>query len=766
LLQGKRNKEIASDLRTCAENDHHDPKADALTDRKRVDKTAEQHEQEIRALLEAIPDLVFRLSKDGVFLGFVPAKGQEPALPPAEFLGKNVREVLPTELALETIDYIKRALETGDTQTFGYQLAVALPDGDLRDYEARLVASGEDEVLAISRDITERKRAEEALAARAQEHIAITNLTGDIIVKIDKDGRFTFLNDAACQFYGGRREELLGVQFAGYVYPEDMASSVAQVIQEVIESKQLARGFVTRQITPMGTRIVEWNGHALFDEEGQYAGLQGTGRDITERKRAEEALRESEERLREVLETSRDWIYKHNLETETYDYIGPAVLQITGFTPEEFTAMGFEGAQRRVHPEDLQRQMAHLVSLLGQTGEAGMVPTVRYRWKCKDGEYRWFSDNRAVIRDKDGRPVARVGTIRDITESMRAEEALHLQSEIMQNMAEAVYLIRASDGVIVYTNPAFEWLFGYGPGEMVGKHVSVVNAPTDKSPEETAKEITAALDRTGAWRGEILNIKKDGTPFWCYANVSTFDHPGHGRVWVTYHTDITERKEAEEALRESDQRSREVLEASRDMVYKLNVEARKFEYVSPAVQPLTGFTPQELVGMGFDEVTARIHPQDQPEFRTRAEELPACLGEARAGSAIEYHWQCKDGKYRWLSNSWVLLRDDNGQPAAIVGTVRDITNRKRTEEALQRAREDLETRVEATMDGGNTYGLTFRELTVLHLVATGNGDREIAVRLGIRPRTVNKHLENILHKMGAGSRTEAGVRALKEGLLG
>jgi len=642
LLQGKRNKEIASDLGTCAENDHHDPKADALTDRKRVDKTAEQHEQEIRALLEAIPDLVFRLSKDGFFLGFIPAKGQEPALPPAEFLGKNVREVLPTELALETIDYIKRALETGDTQTFEYRLPVPLPDGDLRDYEARLVASGEDEVLAISRDITERKRAEEALAAETQEHIAITNLTGDIIVKIDKDGRFTFLNDAACQFYGGRREELLGVQFAGYVHPEDMASSVAQVIQEVIESKQLARGFVTRQITPMGTRIVEWNGHALFDEEGQYAGLQGTGRDITERKRAEEALRESEERLREVLETSRDWMYKHNLETGTYDYIGPAVLQITGFTPEEFTAMGFEGAQRRVHPGDLQRQMAHLVSLLGQTGEAGMVPTIRYRWKCKDGEYRWFSDNRAVIRDKDGRPVARVGTIRD----------------------------------------------------------------------------------------------------------------------------ITERKRAEDALRESEQRSREVLEASRDMVYKLNVEARKFEYVSPAVQPLTGFTPQEFVGMGFDEVTARIYPQDQPEFRTRAEELPACLGEARAGSAIEYHWQCKDGKYRWLSNSWVLLRDDNGQPAAIVGTVRDITNRKRTEEALQRAREDLETRVEATMDGGNTYGLTFRELTVLHLVATGNADKEIAVGLGIRPRTVNKHLENILHKMGAGSRTEAGVRALKEGLLG
>ncbi|MGB6837509.1 MAG: PAS domain S-box protein [Dehalococcoidia bacterium] len=759
MLQGKRNKEIASDLGTCAENDHHDPKADALTDRKRVDKTAEQHEQEIRALLEAIPDLVFRLSKDGVFLGFAPAKGQEPALPPAGFLGKNVREVLPTEIALQTIHHMERVLRTGDTQTFEYRLPVPLPDGDLRDYEARLVVSGQDEVLVISRDITECRRAEEALAAETQEHIDITNLTGDIIVKIDKDGRFTFLNDAACQFYGGRREELLGVQFAGYVHPEDMASSVAQVIQEVIESKQLARGFVTRQITPMGTRIVEWNGHALFDEEGQYAGLQGTGRDITERKRAEEALRESEQRFRDIATSVSEWIAEVNREG-TYAYSNPMVEEILGYLPEEVVG---RGVLDFLYPDERERSIRLFqASLSKKEGLRGFLTRMVHR----DGSVRDVEVSAIPLFDERGNVVGLRGITRDVTERKRAEEALRLQSEIMQNMAEAVYLIRASDGVIVYTNPAFERLFGYGPGEMVGKHVSVVNAPTDKSPEETAKEITAALDRTGAWRGEILNIKKDGTLFWCYANVSTFDHPGHGRVWVTYHTDITERKQAEEALRESDQRSREVLEASRDMVYKLNVEAHKFEYVSPAVQPLTGFTPQEFVSMGFDEVTARIHPQDQPEFRTRAEELPACLGEARAGSAIEYRWQRKDGKYRWLSNSWVLLRDDNGQPAAIVGTVRDITNRKRTEEALQRGREDLETRVEARMDGGNTYGLTFRELTVLHLVATGNADKEIAVGLGIRPRTVNKHLENILHKMGADSRTEAGVRALKEGLLG
>jgi DNA-binding CsgD family transcriptional regulator len=100
-----------------------------------------------------------------------------------------------------------------------------------------------------------------------------------------------------------------------------------------------------------------------------------------------------------------------------------------------------------------------------------------------------------------------------------------------------------------------------------------------------------------------------------------------------------------------------------------------------------------------------------------------------------------------------------------VAALRDLTDRRRAEEALQKAREELEARVERQMERGNPYGLTFRELTVLHLVAAGKADKEIGHHLGISPLTASKHLANILDKMGAVSRTEAGVRALREGLL-
>ncbi len=132
------------------------------------------------------------------------------------------------------------------------------------------------------------------------------------------------------------------------------------------------------------------------------------------------------------------------------------------------------------------------------------------------------------------------------TERKQAEKALRLQSEIAVNMAEGVYLVGLDDVVIRYANPKFEEMFGYEPGEIVGKHASIINAPTDKSPEERAKEIMEVIYRTGKWHGEVNNIKKDGTPFWCYANVSVFEHPEYGKVLVAVHTDITERKQAEE----------------------------------------------------------------------------------------------------------------------------------------------------------------------------------------------------------------------------
>jgi PAS domain S-box-containing protein len=158
---------------------------------------------------------------------------------------------------------------------------------------------------------------------------------------------------------------------------------------------------------------------------------------------------------------------------------------------------------------------------------------------------RWYN---TIVRNDDGGIVGLLSSGVDITERKHAEEELRFQYEILINMAEAVYLVRMEDGIIVYANSIFEKMFGYGQGEMIGEHVSIVNAPTEKNPQETAREIMGILLEKYVWQGEVYNIRKDGAPFWCHANVSVFSHSKYGKVLLAIHTDITDRKLAEEEL--------------------------------------------------------------------------------------------------------------------------------------------------------------------------------------------------------------------------
>lgn len=255
----------------------------------------------------------------------------------------------------------------------------------------------------------------------------------------------------------------------------------------------------------------------------------------------------------------------------------------------------------------------------------------------------------------------------DVTKSKQKEMKLNLQSEILINISEGVYLIRADDGIIVYTNPNFEVMFGYEHGEMIGKHVSIVNAPTEKSPEETAKEIIEVIEKKGLWKGEIKNIRKDGTLFWSYASVSPFDHPDYGRVWVVIHTDTTERKKIEEELEN-------IFTLSPDMVAVCTTEG-KFLKVNPSWEKVLGYTQKELLSLGWNEL---VHPDDIEKTNKEVE------NQLKGSSVINFcnRYKCKDGSYKTLE--WQATFAKEG---IVYATARDITARKKIEENLKLSEE-------------------------------------------------------------------------------
>jgi len=256
---------------------------------------------------------------------------------------------------------------------------------------------------------------------------------------------------------------------------------------------------------------------------------------------------------------------------------------------------------------------------------------------------------------------------------------LQIKSEITSNMGEGVVLINASDGSIIYCNLRFEQMFGYGPSELIGKNISIVNAPSEKSPEDTAKEIIESLNKNSVWQDEIQNIKKTGELFWCHATVSTFQHYDYGKVWISIHSDITQLKETtEEFLR--------FFNLSRDIMAIFSIDGH-FTMVNPMFENVLGYTKEEISSKHIMDL---IHPDDLE--RTIAE-----IDKQNKGSdTFDFinRYLCKDGSYKTLS--WNGGATFGGK---IYANARDVSEQKKLESALKENEEKYRTLFESMAQG-------------------------------------------------------------------
>ena len=264
----------------------------------------------------------------------------------------------------------------------------------------------------------------------------------------------------------------------------------------------------------------------------------------------------------------------------------------------------------------------------------------------------------------------------DIIERKLVEKELQLHSVIMANLAEGVYLIRASDGVILFANPRFEEMFGYESGGLVGNNVSIVNAPTEKSPEETAKEIIGYLNKNKVWSGEIKNIKKDGTTFWCDARVTKFDHPDYGTVWVSVHSDITEHKQAEEARQDSEAKYYDLYNNAPDMYYSLDLATGGIKECNRTLLRRTGYSMDELIGRPIFEL---YDSESAKDAETSFQQF-SFTGEVRDA---ERRVKCKDGSILDVSLNVSAMRDKDGNITYSRSIWREITERKKQEEIIR-----------------------------------------------------------------------------------
>ena len=313
-------------------------------------------------------------------------------------------------------------------------------------------------------------------------------------------------------------------------------------------------------------------------------------------------LQQSERRFRDVLEVSRDLVYKLNLETRTYDYVSPSAVQLVGFTPREVTAMGLDEVRKRFHPGDRKRFGPFSGDLPGSTAEDRMAPAIEYRWLCKDGEYRWFSDDRAFVRDDDGKVLAVVGTVRDIANRKAAEDALRQSEEKFRTLSGSAPVgIFSTDpqGKFIYANEHLLNTLGLRLEEALGRGWARTLHPDDR--QATIEEALKAGSELRAFSREYRIVRPDGEVRWLRTVSSPIlSRDGSFVSYVGACADITEQKRIEEDKQR----------AFEDMVMLLAVaaEARdpytenhllRIRGYSEAIASELGLSPQETREIGL-----------------------------------------------------------------------------------------------------------------------------------------------------------------------
>ncbi|MEG4348346.1 PAS domain S-box protein [Microcoleus sp. LAD1_D3] len=417
------------------------------------------------------------------------------------------------------------------------------------------------------------------------------------------------------------------------------------------------------------------------------AANQALEKEINERKRAkkerkqiEEALRNSEEQFRNAFENASIGMAIVSLDGY-WVKVNPALIRIIGYSSEELSALSFQDI---THPDDLNVDLSYVHQLL-----AGTILTYQMekRYFHKQGHIIWIVLNASIVQDEQGTPLHFIAQIQDITARKEAQKTLALQSLIIQNMAGGVCLIKASALTIVYTNPKFDSMFGYTEGELAGQPVGVLNYIDQQlTPDASLLDLVTQIDQNGEAQSEIYNKKKDGTLFWCRAHTSRFEHPEYGTVYVAVQEDVTELKQAEQALRDTTSRLNFLLNYSPIVIFSSKPYGDyAATFISENIKDVLGY--ESIAFLEDSEFWVHnLHPDD-------VERVLNGLANIFVNDFYfhEYRLRHSDGVYRWILVQLRLIRDRAGRPVEMVGSLIDISDRKQAELELKQAKEAAET---------------------------------------------------------------------------
>jgi len=651
-----------------------------------AEKAARKSEERHRTILRAAMDGFWLLSLEGQLLEVNDAYCRMSGYSEPELLAMSVSDLSVIESREQAAAHIARIMERGEDR---FETRHRRKDGSIIDIEvsAQYQTFEGGRIIVFLRDITERRQAEEALLQEQKlyEDLVNTLPAGAYRLRVKNQGTWQaetwramaekqysmdFASDRFCAILGIGHDTIAadpGV-VSDFIHPEDKENFDARNAQAM---------------TDLNTFI--WEGRIISNERTRWVHFESLPRvidsetvlwtgivyDITELKQAEN----EREQFFKFFQTSADLMCladPHGCFMKT----NPSFKDTLGYLESELAS---KPIIEFIHPDDRQATLDEITLQL----QTGFTRNFANRYICKDGSIKWLSWR--VNYSKDERIA--YATARDITDNKKAEEALRESEERMTLAIQAgnmgLFDLNVQTGEAT-VNPEYELMLGYDPAEL---HVSVAKWLERMHPDD--REPVAAIYQAYV-RGELPHYRvefrqrtRDGDWKWIlsYGRIMERDAEGNPRRMLGVHVDINERKQVEEALRESNNRLRFALEGTNDGLWDVQMKTG-MTYLSPRGCEILGYQPDEACEVATVWADL-VHPDDLPLTNER---LRAHLEGRTPIFEVEQRLRMKSGDWKWvLARGKVVSRDEDGVPLRMTGTHTDLTEQKKLQEQLSQA---------------------------------------------------------------------------------
>ena len=543
-----------------------------------------------------------------------------------------------------------------------------------------------------ARFITERQRAEEALKESEQRFRDIVDNAREWIWEADAQGKYTYSNSLVEKLLGYSPEEIINQKFYELFHPDDR-EELKQKAFEVFATKEPFREFINRNVHKNGQEVwLSTSGVPILDDNGNLIGYRGADTDITERLRAEKALKESETRFRDIADNAREWIWELDA-AGRFTYSSSTVEKLLGYKPEEIMNKYFYDF---FHPEDREElTKASLERILAKIPPQNFI----HRTVHKNGQTVWLSTNGVILLDDQGNVKGLRGAHTDITERLEAEKALKESERFLSSVFASIQdsiTILDKDLNILRVNPAREQAFAQEM-PLVGKKCYEVLHHIDQPCEGCTALRTI---ETGQPTRKIMTFELGGWEGLKYINLSTFpliDSSGQITGVVEVGRDITEQKQAEEAVRERESMLSLVINTVPQVIFWKDLKSVYLGCNQNCARAVGLEKPEMIVGK-----TEYDLPWEQEEIENYLAEDRRVM-QTRQG---EYHKvktiPLADGRQVWVDATKIPLLAGDGTVMGVLGVFNDITESKRMEEELRESEASYRTLAQ------NLPGLVYR----------------------------------------------------------